>query len=67
MHFDRFDIVEAHYLALTHCHGGQDSPEYARLCHIQTYFKPPMDLGFETLTENGQTIYECACTKYLNR
>jgi hypothetical protein len=55
MNWDRFDIVEAHYLFLTHYHEGQCSDSYRRLCKILTYFKPaPSGV---TLTENGQEIY----------
>ena len=32
MHYNRFDIIEAWYLALSECHGGQFSNEYSRLC-----------------------------------
>jgi hypothetical protein len=65
IYFDRFDIAEAYYLALTHCHGGQTSPTYARLCHMGKYFKPSMGLSVETLSENGLEIYERACTRLL--
>lgn len=63
MYFDRFDIVEAWYLALTHCHGGQWSDEYRRLSRITQYFRPSPMLSVETLSENGQVIYEAACAK----
>lgn len=59
-HWNRFDIAEAYYLALSHCHGGQWSPEYARLCKLQTYFKPRYSLqerGVSALTRNGRAIY----------
>ena len=56
MYFDRFDIVEAYYLALSECHSGQWSKEYARLCKIMRYFKPSHSLSTETLTENGHEI-----------
>jgi len=63
MYFDRFDIVEAWYLALAHCHGGQLSDEYRRLSKITQYFRPSPMLSVETLSENGQVIYEAACAK----
>jgi len=66
MHFNRFDICEAYYLALTHCHGGQWSEEYRRLCKMQTYFKPSPTLCVDTLTDNAQEIYEATCTRLLN-
>jgi hypothetical protein len=67
MYFDRFDICEAYYLALSHCHGGQWSKEYARLCKLtrEGFFKPSPFLSVETLTENGREIYENVCNKLL--
>ena len=65
MYLDRFDIAEAYYLALTHCHSGQTSPTYARLCHMGNYFKPSMGLCVESLTDNGLEIYERACERFL--
>ena len=65
IYFDRFDIAEAYYLALTHCHAGQTSPTYARLCHMGKYFKPSMGLCVESLTDNGLEIYERACERFL--
>jgi len=67
MYFDRFDIVEAYYLAFSECHSGQWSKEYARLCKIMSYFKPKYDLNSETLTENGKEIYISVCSKLLNK
>jgi hypothetical protein len=67
MHFDRFDICEAYFLALTDCHGGQWSAEYARLCKLTRpgFFKPSPFLAVESLTENGREIYEAACKRML--
>jgi hypothetical protein len=65
MYFDRFDIAEAYYLALSHCHGGQWSREYARLCKLSRKFKPSPMLDVETLSENGREIYEAACARML--
>lgn len=65
MYFDRFDIVEAWYLALSHCHGGQWSREYARLCRLLKTFKPSPMLDVDSLSENGRVIYESACAKLL--
>ena len=67
MYFDRFDICEAYYLALTHCHGGQWSDEYRRLCKMQTYFKPRSSLSQETLTTNAREIYNTVCFRLLNQ
>lgn len=63
MYFDRFDIVAAWYLALSHCHGGQWSAEYRRLCRMMNYYKPSAWVSVESLTENGRVIYENACEK----
>ena len=65
MYFDRFDIVEAWYLALAHCHSGQWSNEYSRLSNITRYFRPSPILSVDTLSENGREIYEAACNKLL--
>ena len=67
MTFDRFDICEAYFLALSHCHGGQWSSEYARLCRLQTYFKPSPLLSVETLNDNAREIYENACARFLTQ
>ena len=67
VYFDRFDITEAYYLALSHCHNGQWSPEYARLCKMQKYFKPSISLRYDTLTENGKTIYNNVCSHLLGK
>jgi hypothetical protein len=67
MYFDRFDIVEAWYLALSHCHGGQWSGEYLRLCHMGDYFKPSPLLSIESLSENGRAIYHYACNRLLKK
>jgi len=64
-HFDRFDIVEAYYLALADCHAGQYSATYARLCSMSKYFKPSPFLSTDSLTENGREIYERACERLL--
>jgi hypothetical protein len=66
MYFDRFDIVEAWYLALADCHGGQWSREYARLSRMTRYFKPSPFLSVETLNDNAREIYKQACTRMLN-
>jgi hypothetical protein len=55
MYWDRFDIVEAHYQFCIDYHGGQWSPEYARLRRIQKYFTPSI-FGV-LLSENGEAIY----------
>jgi len=65
MYFDRFDICEAYFLALSHCHGGQWSKEYERLCKLMKYFKPSPTLSVETLNENARIIYDNACEKLL--
>lgn len=62
-YFDRFDIVEAWYLALSHCYSGQWSKEYQRLSHMSSYFKPSPLLDVESLSENGREIYENALVR----
>lgn len=59
--FDRFDILESYYLALNHCHNGQFSKSYERLCRLQKVFRPSPLLNVESLTENGLAIYTKAC------
>ena len=58
MYWDRFDIVEAHYLFCRDWHSGQWSDLYARMCRIQKYFTPGTFLEYESLTENGKAIYD---------
>ena len=65
MYFDRFDIVEAWYLALSDCHAGQWSDSYARLCKLEKYYDPSPFLNKAMLSENGKIIYEEACRKIL--
>jgi hypothetical protein len=65
MYFDRFDICDAYYLALSHCHGGQWSREYARLSRMATYYRPSPLLLVENLNENARAIYEGACARML--
>ena len=67
MYFDRFDICEAYYLALSHCHGGQWSTEYSRLCKLTKYFTPARNLSVETLNDNAREIYDNACTRLLDQ
>ena len=67
MYFDRFDIAEAWYLALSHCHGGQSSQTYERLCKLSRSFRPRPSLSVETLSENAREIYEAACVRMLAR
>lgn len=58
MHWNRFDIAEAYYCYFVNWHGGQWSPEYARLSKLLKSFKPRADLSVETLEDNGREIYE---------
>ncbi len=67
MYFDRFDIVEAYFLAFCHCHGGQWSREYARMSKMNKYFKPSPLLSVESLSDNGKMIYVNACAKLLKK
>ncbi|MDB6084038.1 MAG: hypothetical protein JWN43_1919 [Gammaproteobacteria bacterium] len=65
MLFDRLDICEAWYLALSDCHRGQGSREYLRLCRLERHFKPSPLLTVATLSENARQIYETACAALL--
>ena len=59
MYFDRFDICEAYWCYASDYHEGQFSKIYeifGRLHELE--FRPSMDLSFESLTDNGQSIYE---------
>lgn len=58
MYWDRCDIVEAHYLFCCDYHEGQWSGLYAKLCRIGKYFEPSHVFNYDTLTENGQVIYD---------
>ena len=57
-HFDRFDILTAYYLFLSHYHEGQESEKYAKLCRLTSYFNPSPLLTFDTMGENASAIYQ---------
>jgi hypothetical protein len=61
--FDRFDIVEAHYVFCCDYHEGQGSKLYSRLSRILTYFRPAPGLRLETLSENSREIYDSLVSK----
>lgn len=63
MYFNRFDIVEAWYLALSECHSGQWSREYARLSRMGRYFRPSPMLSVESLSDNAYEIYRNAVAR----
>ena len=67
MYWDRFDICEAWYLALVECHGGQFSPEYAKLCKLRQYFDPAPNLCVESLSENALAIYDDAVMEIMEK
>jgi len=54
----RFDIVEAYYCFFMDYHGGQDSPEYARMCRMERYAHPRPNLSYDTLSEEAREIYD---------
>lgn len=54
--FDRFAIVDAYYWYFTHYHNGMHSPEYARLCKMQRYYKPSSLASMPSSVESA-TIY----------
>jgi len=63
-YFNRFDICEAHYLALglAQCHGAQ-AAQYRRLRRLSGFFTPRPMLAVENLTSNGRGIFEVACSR----
>lgn len=64
-YFDRFDVVEAHFLFYRNYHRGQNSKEYLRLSRIKRYFRPsPLLLLVKDLTNNGKAIYSDLIKKY---
>ena len=60
MEFDRFDIVEAYHLWFTHYYDGMFHPNYIRRCRIEEnlQFSPSMSHGYDSLSPNGQYIYD---------
>ena len=60
MEFNRFDIVEAYHLWFTHYYDGMFHPNYIRRCRIEEnlQFKPSMSHSYDSLSENGQYIYD---------
>lgn len=69
-YFDRFDIVEAWRLCLQEWSHWNVSPsvEYYRLGKMDTYYTPGMGGGsYESLSENGQAIYDQLSARYETR
>jgi len=65
MIFDRFDILEAHYVFAMQFHGGQGSELYARLSRISRFFKPRQSLNSHIdLSDNGLEIFENLLIRY---
>jgi hypothetical protein len=64
--FDRWDVVEAHYCFYVRYHGGQFSPEYARLSKISSYYKPGLSANDDPdkLDWAAQGIYRNLCAKH---
>lgn len=59
MRFDRFDILSAYYLFGMLWHSGQWSREYAYMGRaLNAGFRPSLNFGLESLSENGRLIYE---------
>lgn len=67
MMYNRFDIISAWYLALCHCHAGQYTNSYERLCKMDQYFKPGPSFNVDSLTSNGKEIYDAVCKKLLEK
>jgi len=69
MYFDRFDIVEAHYMFYSHYHEGQFSDGYRKLSHILSQFRPGL-YGWSdenNLNPNARAIYDNLVAKYENQ
>lgn len=65
MYFDRFDIVEAHYLFYFMYHKGQWSEGYRRLSKIMSYFSPRLSLSDESdLSDNAREIFDALVKKH---
>ena len=70
MEFNRFDIVEAYHLWLTHYYDGMFHPNYIRKCRIEKnlQFKPSIFHSYDSLSENGKYIYdELEAKKFVSR
>ena len=70
MYFDRFDIVEAHYLFYSQYHEGQWSDGYKRLCKITSklkYVPSPLFHGFDDLSDNSKEIYGVLVHKFYEK
>ena len=68
MYFDRFDIIDAWYMALSHNHAGQWSDSYRRLCKLLNYYKPGLNSDrLSALNDNARVIYEHACLSLRGR
>jgi hypothetical protein len=67
--FDRFDICSAYYLFGMEYHSGQWSREYAYIGRaLNCGFGPgPMFRDRNSLSENGQEIYDALVEKHLAR
>ena len=66
MYFDRFDIVEAHYMFYSQYHEGQFSDKYRKLSLIQQVYRPGL-YGWSDrndLNENARAIYDNLVAKY---
>ena len=59
MYFDRFDIYEAYHLWFSDFYSGFDN-NYLRRCRMESKFQfsPSLCHSYESLTENGQYIYD---------
>lgn len=63
--FDRFDILSAYYLFGMLYHGGQGTKEYAYTGRaLNAGLQPATNFRYESLTENGQEIYNELVAKH---
>lgn len=66
MYFDRHDIIEAYWLALSEWHDGRGrgKQSYGRFSRMTRYFRPSPILRPDTLTENGRMIYDAITSRW---
>ncbi len=61
--FDRWDVLDAHYWWSTNHHGGQWSPEYARLGRIHNMGYRPGRIANGPATDASRMIYAELCAR----
>jgi hypothetical protein len=62
--FDRFQIVEAYYIALSLAHEGQGSDKYRRLSKLMGYFKPSPLLSYDRCCEDTREAVDTLLARW---